>query len=65
MAFFQVVIVPGYGVAVSKAQYALAELVELLSKTFGKKINMSWLVKPYDQGYRDVGFLLVADDFQP
>ena len=56
---------PGYGVAVSKAQYALAELVELLSKTFGKKINMSWLVKPYDQGYRDVGFLLVADDFQP
>ena len=28
----KVVIVPGYGVAVSKAQYALAELVELLSK---------------------------------
>ena len=24
---------PGYGVAVSKAQYALAELVEMLSKT--------------------------------
>ena len=33
----QVVIVPGYGVAVSKAQYALAELVELLSKTFGQQ----------------------------
>jgi hypothetical protein len=29
----EVVIVPGYGVAVSKAQYALAELVEMLSKT--------------------------------
>lgn len=28
----KVVIVPGYGVAVSKAQYALAELVEMLSK---------------------------------
>ena len=26
---------PGYGVAVSKAQYALAELVEMLSKTLG------------------------------
>eukprot|EP00438_Fugacium_kawagutii_P033226 Skav231047 [mRNA] locus=scaffold446:279012:285267:+ [translate_table: standard] len=31
----RVVIVPGYGVAVSKAQYALAELVEMLSKMLG------------------------------
>ena len=38
---FQVVIVPGYGVAVSKAQYALAELVEMLSKTPGGKPGLA------------------------
>ena len=59
----QVVIVPGYGVAVSKAQYALAELVEMLSKILGLRVERQclWvsyraLNKKWPKLYQTVGF---------